>query len=102
MKMEFIFSLNVIDRVIKEIEHAKEYIRIAVFQIHNDSVYDAIECALTNGVVVEIFTLPYDSINEDIRDKVKARIEKIKIKGGKVYFSKWGIMDVSVKLSVDM
>lgn len=93
MKMEFMFSLNVIDRVIKEIEHAKKYIRIAVFQIHNDSVYDAIEYALTNGVVVEIFTLPYDSINEDIRDKVRARIEKIKSNGAKIYFSKWGIGD---------
>ena len=93
MTMEFEFGLDVIDRVVKEVEDAKKYIRIAVFQIHNESIYDALEYALTRGIVVEIFTLPYDSINEDIRDKVKDRIERIKTNGAKVYFSKWGIGD---------
>ena len=93
MTMEFEFSLDVINRVVKEFKEAKKYIRIAVFQIHNESIYDALEHALTRGIVVEIFTLPYDSINEDIRHKVKDRIERIKTKGAKVYFSKWGIGD---------
>lgn len=91
--MEFGFSLNVINRVVKEVEEAKQYIKIAVFQIHKESIYEALEHALNRGVAVEIFTLPYDSINEDIRDKVKDRIEKIKNHGAKVYFSKWGIGD---------
>ena len=93
MTMEFEFSLNVIERVVNEIEEAKKYIRIAVFQIHNESIYDALEHVLTRGIVVEIFTLPYDSINEDIRSKVKDRIERIETNGAKVYFSKWGIGD---------
>ena len=91
--MEFLFGTNIIERVAQEIEGAKEYVRIAVFQIHNESIYDAIDHILTNGIDVEIFTLPYDSINEDIRDKVKDRVEKIKTNGAKVYFSKWGIGD---------
>lgn len=91
--MEFEFSLDVIDRVVKEIKEAKKYVRIAVFQIHNEFIYDAIDSILTKGIEVEIFTLPYDSINEDIRDKVKDRIERIKTNGAKVYFSKWGIGD---------
>jgi phosphatidylserine/phosphatidylglycerophosphate/cardiolipin synthase-like enzyme len=91
--MEFTFSTDIIERVVQEIEEAKEYVRIAVFQIHNEAIYDALDHVLRNGIVVEIFTLPYDSINEDIRDKVKDRIEKIKTYGAKVYFSKWGIGD---------
>ena len=91
--MEFEFGLDVIDRVVKEVEDAKKYIKIAVFQIHNESIYVALEHALTRGIVVEIFTLPYDSINKNIRDTVTDRIERIKANGAKVYFSKWGIGD---------
>ena len=93
MTMEFEFGLDVIDRVVKEVEDAKKYIKIAVFQIHNESIYVALEHALTRGIVVEIFTLPYDSINKNIRDTVTDRIERIKANGAKVYFSKWGIGD---------
>ena len=78
MTMEFEFGLDVIDRVVKEVEDAKKYIKIAVFQIHNESIYVALEHALTRGIVVEIFTLPYDSINKNIRDTVTDRIERIK------------------------
>ncbi len=93
MPTEFEFSLGVINRIVKEIEEAKEYVRIAVFQIHNKSVFDALEHVLMRGIVVEIFTLPYDSINEDIRKKVEERIETIKNNGAEIYFSKWGIGD---------
>jgi phosphatidylserine/phosphatidylglycerophosphate/cardiolipin synthase-like enzyme len=91
--MEFTFGIDIIDRVVREIKEAKKYVRIAVFQIHNESIYDALDHVLRKDVVVEVFTLPYDSINEDIRDKVKNRIERIKTNGAKVYFSKWGIGD---------
>ena len=91
--MEFMFNMDVIEKVVQKIKEAKKYVRIAIFQIHNDTVYDAIEHALENGVSVEILTLPYDSINENVREKVKKRIERIKADGAIVYFSKWGIGD---------
>ena len=91
--MEFMFNMDVIEKVVQKIKEAKKYVRIAIFQIHNDTVYDAIEYALENGVSVEILTLPYDSINENVREKVKKRIERIKADGAIVYFSKWGIGD---------
>jgi len=91
--MEFTFGMDVIERVVKNIMEAEKYIRIAVFQIHNEVIYDALDHVLANGIIVEIFTLPYDSINEDIRGKVTDRIEKIKTNGARVYFSKWGIGD---------
>lgn len=93
MIMEFEFSLDVINRVIKEVERAEKYVKIAVFQIHNKVIYESLQQAITKKVAVEIFTLPYDSINEDVREKVKQRIEKIRSNGAKVYFSKWGIGD---------
>ena len=91
--MEFTFGMDIIERVIREIKEAEEYVTIAVFQIHNDKIYDALEEALNRNVKVMVFTLPYDSINRDIRDKVTSRIEKLKNSGAKIYFSKWGIGD---------
>lgn len=91
--MEFIFNTDVIERVVQKIKEAKEYVRIAIFQIHNETVYDALEHVLVNGITVEILTLPYDSINKNIRESVKTRIERIKTAGASVYFSKWGIGD---------
>ncbi len=93
MSMEFIFSLEVINRIVIEIKEAKEYVKIAVFQIHNESVFEALEDVLNKGIRVEILTLPYDSIHEDIREKIKARFENIEKKHAKIYFSRWGIGD---------
>jgi len=91
--MEFNFDTRIIDKVAKEIKEAEKYVRIAIFQIHNGSIYDALDYALQKKVVVEVFTLPYDSINADIRDKVKNRMEGIRRNGAKLYFSNWGIGD---------
>jgi phosphatidylserine/phosphatidylglycerophosphate/cardiolipin synthase-like enzyme len=91
--MEFNFDTRIIDKVAKEIKEAEKYVRIAIFQIHNGSIYDALDYALQKKVVVEVFTLPYDSINADIRDKVENRIEGIRRNGATLYFSKWGIGD---------
>jgi len=91
--MEFSFDTDIIDKVAKEIKEAEKYVRIAVFQIHNGSIYDALDYALRKDISVEVFTLPYDSINADIRDKVKKRMERIQKNGAKLYFSKWGIGD---------
>ena len=91
--MEFMFNMDIIETVVQKIKEAKEYVRISIFQIHNDAVYDAIEYVLGNGISAEILTLPYNSINVKVREKVKKRIESIKAGGARVYFSKWGIGD---------
>ena len=91
--MEFLFNQEIINNVINEIKKSDEYVRIAVFQIHNKSLYDAINEILNNGIKVEIFTLPYDSINIDNRDIVIERMEKVKSNGAKIYFSHWGVGD---------
>lgn len=52
--MEFIFGIDIIERVAQEIKKANKYVRIAVFQVHNGLIYDALEHALNRDVIVEI------------------------------------------------
>ena len=73
--MKFTFGMDIINSVINEINEAKGYIKMAIFQIHNDNIFKALCGALKKGIDVEIFTLPYDSINKNIREKVKSNIE---------------------------
>ena len=40
-----------------------------------------------------MFTLPYDSINEDIRESVTVELEKLQTKGAQVFFCQWNIGD---------
>ena len=89
--MEFAFGMDIINNVIEEINKAEHYIKMAIFQIHNDDIFKALCEALVRHIDVEIFTLPYDSINKDIRDKVTRSIDKLKNNGAEIYFSKWGI-----------
>ncbi|MGP6240150.1 phospholipase D-like domain-containing protein [Cuniculiplasma sp. SKW4] len=91
--MEFEFNTQIMNRVAKEISEAKDFLNIAVFQIHNKSIYDAIIEALNKGVKVQIFTLPNDSINQNIRETVVERIEKVRKHGANIYYSSWGIGD---------
>jgi phosphatidylserine/phosphatidylglycerophosphate/cardiolipin synthase-like enzyme len=89
----FEFSTNVVDNVIKELNKAKEYINIAVFQIHKKELFDLLEKKLESGVKVQILTLPFDSINENVRKKVVGRYLKVEKKGAKLFFCKWNVGD---------
>lgn len=89
--ISFNFSTEVTSRVIEELRKAKKYIKIAVFQLHNPEVFKVVEEKLKQGILVEIFTLPYDSINSDIRNEVQRRFESIGKNGAKLYFCKWNI-----------
>ncbi|BCS91070.1 MAG: cardiolipin synthase A [Candidatus Micrarchaeota archaeon] len=91
----FDLSTNVIEAVVKEIKAAKKYVRIAIFQLHNPIIFATLKEKLEKGVKVEIITLPYDSINEDIRDRVTKDFEELKSKGAKINFCKWNIGDPS-------
>jgi phosphatidylserine/phosphatidylglycerophosphate/cardiolipin synthase-like enzyme len=91
----FEFSTNVVDNVLQELQKAKEFIYIAVFQIHKKELFELLEKKLNEGVEVAIFTLPYDSINADVRQTVSELYEKVKNKGAKLYTCKWNVGDTA-------
>ncbi len=86
---------DVVSSTIQEIEQAHEYIRIAIFQIHSNAVFEKITEKLTCGVRIEIFTLPYDSIYPDVRAEVEGRLRELENKGAILYFDKWNVGDPS-------
>lgn len=90
---KFDFSNSIIDQVIQEIERANSYIKIAVFQLHNDRIIDKLIEKINEGVTVEIITLPYDSINEDVKQHVTERLEELKNAGATLHFCKWNVGD---------
>lgn len=67
----FEFSINVINTIINELQQAEAFIRIANFQIHDNNLFTILNDKLNEGIRVEIFTLPYDSIPDDIRNEVE-------------------------------
>ena len=89
----FLFNKKIIDQVIYEIDRAESYIKIAVFQIHNKKIFDALNERLKNKVKVEIITLPYDSINKDVMEEVVKRFEVLINNGAVVYFCRWNVGD---------
>lgn len=89
----FEFSQNVIPHVALELSTTEKYIRIAMFQIHQDEIFDALSKKVDQGVKVEILTLPYDSINENVRAKVTERFQDLEVRGATLYFCKWNIGD---------
>ncbi len=93
--MKFSFDDTALDQVVTEIGYADYFIKIAVFQIHNDKVINALNAALSKGVKVEIITLPYDSINQDIREEVTKKLKELEKNGASLYFCKWGVGDPS-------
>ncbi len=91
--MKFSFDDTALDQVATEIDKATDFIKIAVFQIHNYKIINALDSSLSRKVKVELITLPYDSINRDIRDEVSDKLEKLKENGASIYFCKWGVGD---------
>lgn len=94
MTINFDFSTDVIPLIIKEINSAQVYIRIAIFQLHNKEVIKALKEKLPK-VKIEIFTLPYDSINPDIRKEIEADLRQLEKNGAIFYFDRWNIGDPS-------
>lgn len=89
----FEFSERVIEKTIQEIKEAEKFIRIAIFQLHNNQIFDVLEEKLKNGLKVEIITLPYDSIHQDVQKRVKSRFETLIKSGATIYFCKWNVGD---------
>ena len=93
MQTTFEFNTDAIPLIIREIALAKKYVRIAMFQIHREAVFNTLTNLLANKVQVEILTLPYDSINEDVRPQVEARFRQLAKNGAIIYFDKWNVGD---------
>lgn len=89
----FEFSTKVTESVIKELERAEAFIKIAMFQIHRSEIFETLEKKLKQGVKVEIITLPYDSIKEDVRQAVQERFERLEKTGAMLHFCRWNIGD---------
>ncbi len=89
----FEFSANIINKIIDEIKDANEFIRIAIFQLHSRDVFAVLNDKLGVGAEVEIFTLPYDSINENIRAEVTELFQNLERNGATLYFCKWNVGD---------
>jgi hypothetical protein len=87
----FDFSKGVIPAIIKEIGLAERYIRISIFQMHNEALFKALSEKLRHGLSVEILTLPYDSINDDVRKQVESRFVALEKDGAKVYLDRWNV-----------
>jgi cell fate (sporulation/competence/biofilm development) regulator YlbF (YheA/YmcA/DUF963 family) len=90
---KFEFSNKVVENILQELRRASKYIRIAVFQIHHEDVFALLTEKLQQGVKVEIFTLPYDSINLNVQPKVTALFQKLKSNGAQLHFCRWNVGD---------
>jgi len=88
----FYFKQDVVPIIISEIEKANEFIKMAIFQIHDERIFKALEKRLPQ-IKIEIITLPYDSIHDKVHDKVVQRYTRIENQGAKIHFIRWNIGD---------
>lgn len=93
METVFDFSTDVIPLIIKEMASAEKYVRIAMFQIHLEDVFNTLSKLLANKVKVEILTLPYDSINDDVKSQTVRRFNELANNGAIIHFDKWNVGD---------
>ena len=93
MEPIFDFSTDVVSLIINEMASAEKYVKIAMFQIHREDVFDTLLKLLAKAVKVEIFTLPYDSVNKDVQRQVVSRFDDLANKGAVVHFDKWNVGD---------
>lgn len=93
LKPFFDYSMNVVSKAVEELGKAEEFIRIAMFQIHNEDIFRTLTNKLSHEVRVEILTLPYDSINPNVRELVESRFRKLESDGATLHFCKWNVGD---------
>ncbi len=91
----FEFSKNAISLIIEELIKAEKYIHIAVFQLHRKDIFKILKNKLNEGVKIEIFTLPYDSIHGKNADEIKNRFQNLKENGAIINFCCWNVGDPS-------
>ena len=89
----FEFSTEVVEKVIEELKKAKTFIRIAIFQLHSERIFSVLNDKLREDVRIEILTLPYDSIHNNIQHQVTELFRNLERSGAKLYFCKWNVGD---------
>lgn len=89
----FYLTTDIVSIVLDEITRAQKFIRIAMFQIHDDQVFDLLSAKLKQGVRVDILTLPFDSVNDDIRQHVTGLLKGLKSRGATVHYCRWNVGD---------
>ncbi len=89
----FDFSNSIINQVAQQIDEADSYVKIAIFQLHNTQIINKLIDKVRNRVSVEVLTLPYDSINDDVRQQVTERLEELRRVGANLHFCKWNVGD---------
>lgn len=90
----FEFSKNIIEIIKNELKKAEKFIKIAIFQIHRKDIFDLLNDKLKEGIDIEIFTLPYDSIHNNQEEIIK-RFNELKKNKAKLHFCKWNVGDPS-------
>ena len=93
MSKKLYFGIEVLPLVLEEIQKAKLYIRVAIFQLHNEKLLTLLKEKVEAGLRVEVFTLPYDSINDTERQKTEKYLKELETAGGIIYFCKWNVGD---------
>jgi len=73
----FKFNKEILSEVIAEIRRARKFIKIAIFQLHNQTIFKELNKKNTESIKVHIITLPYDSINDDVRERVENSFRKL-------------------------
>ena len=73
----FKFNKEILSEVIAEIRRAKKFIKIAIFQLHDQTIFEELNKKISEPVKVHIVTLPYDSINDDVRERVENLFRKL-------------------------
>jgi len=90
---QFYFENKLNQKIIDCLGSAKRFIKIAVFQIHSEKVFQLLIQKAKSGVEVEIITLPVDSVDENEREMVRQYFGALEKAGAIVSFCKWNIGD---------
>lgn len=92
---KFKFGNNIIKEIVDELNRAKKYIKIVVFQIHNKDIINKLIEKVKMGVSVEVITLPFDSIDKKVREEVTKHLKQLEKAGAKLNICDWNIGDTS-------
>ena len=95
---KFEFGTNIIDKVLNELDKARKYIKIVVFQIHNEDIINKLIEKAKKGISVEIITLPYESIydnTQNAQEHIIGKLNELENAGANIYICNWNLGDTS-------
>lgn len=92
---KFYFGIDTIDIICEALSEANEFVKIAIFQIHSQKVFNILNSKAIQGLNVEIITLPNDSIHADVQEEVINRFNHLISLGAKIFHIPWNVGDPS-------